>query len=679
MSSYCGTVVVYGGLQMINCQTISWNHTIVPDPDRTAPLYSKFLITIETYVHDEDIDSLGLNATGPVAKRPYPVNRANEGASANQGIDAGTFNGLITANKHAVLSQHFSQWRKDFAYMVEGDVVLAASGSSMDVNIADVDNGPKVLECSIVHVVGYRAFKIRATFEICKIACELPVVESKSDAELPLIQGRALLTHRWGVVETRDSDMKMTRAVTGYLRVAHTDFWIFLDNAIRMSVLPTLQRGYQRAHVRVSRSSNGLTMQYDVIDRQREAAPPYPAVEWSGTHEEVAAAEKGAGSISVAMVGAPGTQKKHLLLCCIAVVNARLNFQSLMRRVQPTEGSKATAVHISQINVADILHDNVVHMTVAYVRVNPQVDRWLDPFYSALDSLPGVLSLIAGTPDRTGEDKYNRDLWPLPYPYDPDTPDSILTQRILDPCDPNKFQFPTNLERYLSPDQEEDDESSPKKPDKDKGSPGDERHETKGTQEETPYIHVDVESVYYTDWGTTPLPRANEGNPVYTPGNLTSSGTSQNGQGQQLRGLVGVNPRIQGSSSSSRTPTVVIARLHEPIARRVIFIKAERSGKVAKMPPMFREFDDVNGIRHVLSESEIFPGSPKLGADGSTWVYSLEARLVYWMERPVDESEVLSTGRLPWTLIELAQAFYKLEENYDPGMLGIATDSPGDA
>jgi hypothetical protein len=627
-----GTEVYYNGVWLRNCITKQLDQSVEYDESGTDRLFTRFHITVESLVAESslpqclgtDFDSLSLDLS-----------------------DAQT--------KMSALHGLLSVPRQEFIYKQGGVVLVAANALTaagvqtsqsapatgpLFLTTTDLNNGPQPKNVSIQHVIANRCYRITFSIELCLLLCG-PLADvtlfanSRTNATTgpkvdPLLN-RRLLSNRFAIEESRDGSFLNTRTLIGRARVAHKDLW---DLSVRYLLLPLLPFGYKRENISFTHSANGLDVAYRVVDKQRIAAPPWPAIDFAGNHTEATGIDgvNSMGSISVRMVGQPGTAKRYLLLSAIAVVESKIGKLGKFGEVDKH-------VLVEHIQISDVLHENVVELSLQYKRHAetvempwgpevPREERFANVMYQRLGLLPGVFALRSG-----GDQTIRQDGRPLnsdPWPDAPDAwgwegvpPYGVFAQFWQDGCWPEHYS--PDLTGYTAyeptreyPRKEEEETPPPSFSMSDilgTDPPPPDEYENKASDEHKslPYTHVEVKIDYFNDYGMVALPFIK-----YSSGDEPGDGD------------------------------VLITRLHAPTCRKNIFLTAKRAGAQPKIPKVDYRYTDKNGITYVLDEFHPEFTAPRLMADGLNFEYQINARMVYLMSRAIKEDDELSMGSLPW-------------------------------
>lgn len=643
-----GTNLFYGNLMFTNVVTRDFTQTIEMDQSDSSVLFSRIRITIEGSIDDGQppftIYPSGV-AIGPSIISDY-------GDRLVGSIKGSEFMNLTSSEKIVYIKQELEQARLRFRYEVNGIPLIAAKQYSDNVyqGSIDINNGPKCRSFNITSVIGGKTYRYTATFEACILPCDLYIQgDPLSIAADPAEPGTAedlkqVVTYaRWSVSQMRNADFSITRIINGRVRVATWEAWARYEFAIKNLVIPPLLDGYQRRSVSTVISENQLDMLYQVVDQQREAAPPFPVVDWAGQWSESTgdpgedAKPASVGRLSVSVLGAPGTPKRYLWDAAMAIVDSKLNLENLQTI---REGSKGLPM-ITASEVVDMLASNEIHVTIHYVR-SFVADGWATYWVNKLDVLPSVNYLLGETTEwRTGDDKYNRDTWPIPWSADPDVPAGWLQNALSAMCksEPPSWRAQEAPNAGSDTPDGRNDENKPQKNSRGTSQenfgaiesreiPGSRGKPDDGT---LPYTWIELDSRYNIDNGWTAMP----------VGSVT--------------GRVGAD-------------SAILCQLHAPISTWTVYYRAERVGLPPQIPSYRQTFRDENGISFAMVESEILPQSPLHSPDGVNLRYRLECRYTYAMSRFFTKDEELASGELPWLALENSETAFKLSDDNQSDM-----------
>ena len=491
---------------------------------------------------------------------------------------------------------------------------------------SDCDNGPKPRDVRVTQVSGSKLLRIEFSIDACLVRC----VDYPSNMQVSgVLADRNVLNNRWSISEERDSQMLMTRTVEGVLRTAHI---VKRPHAYRYLCLPPLQAGYRRENMRFWDSADGLTLHYQITDKQRYTAPPPPAINWYATYTE-SAVNQGMlqfGEVRVVLEGHPETDKRDLLTAAIKVVLARLTG---LRREQP-EGEQHSCF-IRQFAVVEHLHENRLEVT-AMVQHNTIDEHYLNLRVNKIGEDLSADEMFSTT--------YDRYAWPNPYPYDPGAPFAPFLKYWQSPC--NEYHGLVDVEATQPSHEYELKEETPR----DEGAydlaqkevlpPGSPLPEDPGRrvsdaqQAGYPYTVYEIDNDYLVDEGVNAFP---------------VSGIAE----------------VKRESITTRA-----IRVHSGAATRIVHIHAERVGQWPHFPEPKKVWTDSNGIQYTLLGWKLCPAQPTLMADGRTKEFSCQVRYVYSMSRPPLLADALQVGIDPRCNFEITDALLKLQ---DVLQMGVAT------
>ena len=693
------TDVFYNGVWLRNCLTKQFDQEVVYDDSNTDRICCRFTITVEAIVA-EDLNANWTNnpQTGQITGvSPVPV--YNIGYCAGTHFDTSSayyknnqnytdqFTGAIVnsgTDKMQIVHQLLSVPRGHFQYSNDKLIMMDVwpSGSFIngvkspagpntpglggggdplkdyETHREDVSNGPKPKFVNINQIFGHRAYRISFSIEISITLCDPTLADDTAqifkdnntfcgtrifDNAALREENRRLLSNRFSIEETRDENFYNTRTMTGKARVRSIKDW---HQSIRWLVLPMLPRGYQRVSQQFITSTDGLELTYRVVDRQRYAAPPYPATSFTGAHLEKTGMDgiHSQGMINLTMQGGPSSSKKGLLAAGISIVEARIG---------KTEAGKAeTSEHciVREVSITDILHENQIQMTVQFHRHVPEDKKngpgfgWANVFWNKLGVLPDVDTLLNNGPgnNRVDGQQYNRDQWPIPVPWDSGAPYGIFAQYLQDGCCPWHMTLSNFYEPPASyPDDDDKEEDNPNPPRESRAYIGDPVHQDIRPQNDAqyqpydqghvnyPYTYYEVSHDYPVNKGLVALPLAafNIASNVYRPG----------------------GPRVEvPQASDANRGSCVITSLKAPVCCRVVFVSAKRVGKAPVLPKIQNQYTDENGIVYFLQEYHPEFKPAHLMADGKNYEYEIFFRLVWLMSRPITDSDIVTFGVLPW-------------------------------
>lgn len=568
------TLLRYNSVEIRNCQTTRFEQTAQLDESNTDLLYHNFRVRVE----------------GVVSDNPAAHVRVTTASTQPN-----------TTAQMAAIHRELMHPRRDFWYGFEvraggqaqgTRTLLQATANANTQNPGDLDcnNGPKPIDVSINHIAGLKVYRISFEIEVAIRKC------NASQYTLPSYGAKRLpqvLNNRWTLTDAKDADFFTTRTWEGILRVAHASTY---PHAFRAMVAPPLQKDYQRISQRFAQSADGLTLRYQITDRQREAAPPQPAVNWEATQST--SFQTGltfpVSAIRVRVQGAPGGDKQALLGAAANVV-----FQRLTGLRGQLTGQAGTQTLLRSATLTDVLHEPIVE-------INAEVQH----FKSGPQMLNLALSSV-GTPLQIPG--YDASRWPTPALYDSNTPAGTFATYWQNPCD-SQHGIVGEHSLQAAAIEGEPSDTEPETP---------EVYQLEGpipedslpaySQEHTgdnPYTYMRVENEYDTDSGVMQIPYASS----------------------NIRG---------------KTETVAIIPRHSGVATRRLILHGERAGDWPVMPTPLKMFTDSNGIKYHLLSSRILPDAPEILPDGHNFLHIQRVEYLYAMSRPIQQNEKIQTHTSP--------------------------------
>lgn len=164
-----------------------------------------------------------------------------------------------------------------------------------------------------------------------KIVMHLPYVDASGNTP-----GGAISFRFWIAEDIDCMDWTTERVYQGTLRVRHLGHNVLTE--IRNNfVFPPLVEGFQRRRIYLQQRSNGLELDFTVVDKEVWAVPPAPATDWDG-HQTMFTPEPGgfllASEVFLRVKGDKATPKLELLRLCQKVLDTKLHRLDLTAQKQ---------------------------------------------------------------------------------------------------------------------------------------------------------------------------------------------------------------------------------------------------------------------------------------------------------------------------------------------------------
>lgn len=591
------TTVRYNGVLLRNVVTRKWDQTITYDESGTDVMYQRFSFTFEGILHSQDQED------APAAI--YPQDSPDGSVSLTYGQ----------------ISRRLGESRKTLdiwmgpSNRLENSFRVFSSRpyDNLSIEGQDVDNGPKPSEVNITHIAGNKVFRIVFSIDVTLVACVSGAAAS--------VVG-PVLSNRWRVSEVMDGNFFTTRTITGTMRVAANHPEV---NALSMRhvVVPPLEDGFKREGMTYGVTKDGLTVEYEIRDRQVHTSAPWPATEMSGTHtESTSGGTVFAAEVSVRLVGPPAASKADLIQRLVQIIDARLD---IIRHANLPQGEAAPFFLKQSALIDHFGEQNIVEMRVSIQRSPKFIG---ESGSSATQILHEQLTNVIATtmarrmilPAIAGSGVYDPRISRLPHVFgyhpqtgerDPTVALYFLQCYLQGPCD-GEHHIADAFQEVS--DEEDHDETFPIEAGLiDKSLP---LSQTSGNYSD------DTAEAFYTYY------------------ELKNTYTTRHIRVQA--------PLALSSDANDTDDTSQIFTLASGQAVREMRLEAERVGKEPQIPEPLDEFKDgeLTGtlIKH---EEHIFP--PTLSADGRTNLYRTEAYYRWAMNRPPTKDEETRIGVLPFT------------------------------
>lgn len=489
----------------------------------------------------------------------------------------------------------------------------------------DLGHGPKPISLETLGSLAGRALKVRWEVQCEKL--DFPADLSRSGelgAHFERQQGvlQTVLDNRWSVDEEFDGNFYATRTIRGSLRLSRPVARIGLD--YRWLAVPALEAGFKRTHFRYAVKEDGLTAEYEVIDKQVHTAAPWPATEMRVTHSRSTHwGETYQGDCRVQLIGPPHVSRKALIIRAVQILDALTKFISVNLMAQKALNwvpvQMRITEHIGEINQVDAelqyqfspgtdLNETEQMFVNNYKAMGNDLDMSAQPWV-----IPGL-----GDPPFPHYDP-NLSWMPSPYGYN-------TWGGERDPAAVAIFQC--YLQRPYHP-----------------------WHATgwwpapKNVPEEVTRPQVEEVSVERVDPADLPVPEEEKkfsdshSRALYTYCRMKS-----------VYQICKSRTQFERLTEASDGSTAVIVSLGAGRARRIIVIDAERNGMQPELPPP-TDYEDINGVKGKLETFSVECLPPVVSPAGDSWIHRLRAKYVYLLDRipPLQNSQPWPVGRLPHT------------------------------
>ncbi len=539
--------------------------------------------------------------------------------------------------------------------------------------IIDVDNGPKPRHVSVTQVFGGNSIHVEFEIEVCRVLFFGSQLDEDqypwqvpSGHITPAIQNTLtpnpanplepftmvpVLSNRWSMTETRDASWRIERKISGILRVKHSAYFA---HSMRFLCMPGLQRGFQRKVCNWIGDPTGLTLKYEIVDVQRDAAPPPPAVDWKGSVHSTG--DKGGSTIihvSLSMIGQPGVNKSELLAAGGYIVGQKV--PGLLARLESEKDENNDPYLVNAIleNVAIY-----VSLDEPMVKLDVTARTVIEDYKQLATSMKYITSPLTVRRDEEDRVTYDPQRWPIPLPMSGMAPQNIFSCYLQNPYSvwhgipkPISYQSPSISSAVPNnrPDAEEgygydnyymqDSEIQDSK---------DDRQLTTTEQlTQNPVTFYFVKNTYDNDAGLIQLERSIVP-PIVEPPDPEAEDYDPNA-------IPEYDPQYD---------TCRFVQLHGGRATRTMRVEAKRIGKKPQLPEPTPDLVDPNGIRERLMFVQHELVNPQFTKDLVTREFSVAATYTYGLSRPPQKWEKLRMATSPFDTLTPTAALVDQTEAY---------------
>lgn len=336
--------LIYNGFELPYIQTPHIDEETQYSEDGMDYIYSRIRLTVRSVI------TTGLSGLNSQERPADIINRV-------RGV-------LLNPRKH------LQYWTGDTSrgdkplFDVVGVPNIATAGQ-----YGDVCNGPKPIYCNIMQVGGTEAYLIEYQIELC-------IPDCADDCSLhPGACGPATLylTHRFQDTEEYDDNWFATRTRTGYVRVRGDQQ--LSPEFLRTRLYPPIPPGFKREHMEFKISTDGLTFNYEIKDRQVYYQPPFPASKARGEYKETTPyGVTKMMNCRVRLEGPPTATQSSLVAAAIAVCVLKVSPNGTFgNSALLGSGSKDPPVGVPVLTMASIaqgLYENWVEVEIQAM-INP--------------------------------------------------------------------------------------------------------------------------------------------------------------------------------------------------------------------------------------------------------------------------------------------------------------------
>jgi hypothetical protein len=607
------TCIAYGPIRLLNCHTLVFDQEMVFDESGTDLLYFKFTVRVAGFLHGR---APNLGADPPYFWNPtvatFPTPTDGSAGHHHYGI------------RHLFAPRQVFEMRLGAFYDAVGNVYggtpilsCAPFQSSSDFREAtnkDLNNGPKVKIFNVTQVVGDTSLRVEVEFEICKLEC---------DALGNCSNTSGVLSNRWSCIDEIDQNFYTTRTFQGKLRTVSSRI---NANSFRDYVVPPLQPGMRRQSMEFAVSTDGLHLEYTIVDREVAFAPPAPATSWSMSHTESATRQGELGffsEVNVTLGGDRLCDPKLLISIAVAIAEAKI-----LKQLNP--------------NSAYLLDVSITHETgddVSRIHLHAKGRR-------TEKNVPGVLGIAV---PRLGRPIDALDLQRVVTNYDRNFSRGTRQGDHLEVDGPislvgafaSYLQQPCSIQHKIYDGKESENPPTP-----------------------TQYAPASLGGVI-----TSEIP---DDGTLGSYSDATAEAMYTFWQMESTYRVTGVNTCLPIARSMSlggtplAGPMAVAAKLGPPMVQRVVRVRAERVGKDPLVLNPAESFEE-GGVTYSILSIKHMAGVPERTPDDKR-IYRADVEIVYMLDRPPPFGTALPFGSAPW---QQNGGFYeKVLQQVEEGQVG---------
>jgi len=599
-----GTKITYNGITIQDVLTEGINQAFQFDSTGVDPLFLRTTIKcIGTIILDPDlIDSnvdhgILVKPGNSVPSVPYLMERMFQ---PRRRFTMSVCN-WVTPNLGGAKIASTQTW-----FDVKPGATIGSSNSGWIGPGWDVNNGPKV--SGRFYNITPLSVKVELTIELCLAVC---------DSSYPgYHNGVPIINFRFWIGEDIDGRTHQTRRTyQGRLRIANRSENI--HEALRANFLiPPIQPGFHRESISIQESSDGLTLDFTVVDQEVYASAPAPGITWEGNHRVSTAKPGGAvinSEVNITVTGAKGTDKKALIVVAQRVIEAKLHVIDFTAQESAFLQSASYNDHFTSSRVdasARIKHTNLGKEPILF-------GVWADNLGGSLHD-PTMFDLEGG---------YDR-MRPVGIEQSATTV-GLFRSALQDPCHPASMPNAVAQLQKWEPEEAQGEDS-----------PGDEQTEIPPTE------------VAFTE--------AQDKDPhtIYLLSSRIQTATGV------VRFPLSFDPQYGEYDPPSYNASLKV-KMHSARAVRFVDIEAQR---LMKPPSVLSpvDFTDENDIEHNCRSWDYEVVAPILSADGRKTLHQINGRVIFDLNRPPDlssEGGGLPGCKLPYMTAE-AQPFLNIPPSF---------------
>ena len=331
------TTITYNGITIKNVLTESIDQDVVPEGTGVNPLYVRVVVSCTGIVH---------NAAGPLTIGVDPPG-GNLADGFNQIVDE-----LMQPGRAFLMMVGGTPLFDVYPGHVRPGLPNPNQGDTIDIRKTDVNHGP-LPSLKVISITSGHSMRIHFS-----VVMHLPYTDE--DGSVP---GGAISLRFWITEDIDGDDWTTERTYEGVFRVRHLGHNVLTE--IRNNFhFPALVEGFQRKHIHLAQSPNGLELHFTIRDKEVWAVPPFPATSWKGKQTMFMPEPGGvmlSSEVYVRVKGDKATPKRDLLSLVLRIMDQKLHRIDFSRR---------NLTIVRALRIEDNFTDNEIEMS-AVINLTP--------------------------------------------------------------------------------------------------------------------------------------------------------------------------------------------------------------------------------------------------------------------------------------------------------------------
>lgn len=574
------TTAIYNGITFHNIKTRDISYQTRFDKSGVDPIYTEVTVTFTSLIHTAKQNTIGYRG-GKIHDEWEKIQRALN-------MPRREFRFLLANKQLFWVGPGAVRSGSPVAARQVGKRTSVYPDGTVDI-AGDCNHGP-IPSVRLNKFVNDYSVSVDFTVKLHLVLCDFEYQPNLSEG---------ITNFRYWANETIDGDTWLTvRTYSGRIRVSHPGVNVHekLRNA---NIIPPLQRGFKRDRIHIRQDPNGIEADFQIVDREIVAAPPWPASKWSGYHlitTPYGGAPTAEGDIHVSLEGPRNVAKSELMKLAANIIDSRVHFSEMA-------AGDYNSVLLG-LNMRSSFDRNQVEMSAKISYIGDKDGGDVPYLYNLFTNDINSWYTQAG---------YDRE---LAYPFEPTAGlAGLLATALQDPCHSARMPQGSGAQSSTLTYKKDDDADNAPTVSVDTGPLDQSQNNYSDEHKRKAFTRYHIDSDVEIDSGKVSVPL-----------------------GQAVGG---------GGATNS------VVTLHSGDARRIVEIRGERIGEWA---PLIQNVDFVdtdsngnNGIAHTVIRWDLLGKNSQLSADGRKTLYKNSQRVVYSLGSvPQDNVHEFPMGKTPY-------------------------------